>query len=153
LALTPAEVNRKGGSELCLARTGSHADFFEYKSFNSIRLANSRLLIPVIASAGAVGLSIGLIIPLTSIVLEQRDISIIAIGLNATVYSLAVLLTGPFLPAIIHRIGLLNSMFAGALLSGVFVIGISLDDSLWLWFLLRFCMGFSGGMHWVGSET
>ena len=113
----------------------------------------SRLLFPVIASAGAVGLSIGLIIPLTSIVLEQRGIPIIAIGLNATVFSLAVLLTGPFLPAIIHRIGLLKSMFAGALLSGVFVIGLSLDDSLWLWFPLRFCMGFSGGMHWVGSEA
>jgi hypothetical protein len=113
----------------------------------------SRLLFPVIASAGAVGLSIGLMIPLTSIVLEQRGISIIAIGLNATVYSLAILLAGPFLPAIIHRIGLLKSMFAGALLSGAFVIGLSLDDSLWLWFLLRFCMGFSGGMHWVGSET
>ena len=105
----------------------------------------SRLLFPVIASAGAVGLSIGLIIPLTSIVLEQRGISIIAIGLNATVFSLAVLLTGPFLPAIIHRIGLLKSMFAGALLSGVFVIGLSPGDSLWLWFPLRFCMGFFGG--------
>jgi len=113
----------------------------------------SRLLVPVIASAGTVGLSIGLIIPLTSIVLEQRDISIIAIGLNATVYSLAILLTGPYLPAIIHRIGLLKSMFAGSLLSAVFVIGLSLHDSLWLWFLLRFFMGFSGGMHWVGSET
>jgi MFS family permease len=113
----------------------------------------SRLLFPVIASAGAVGLSIGLIIPLTSIVLEQRGISIIVIGLNATVYSLAVLLAGPYLPAIIHRIGLLKSMFAGAILSGAFVIGLSLDDSLWLWFPLRFCMGFTGGMHWVGSET
>jgi MFS family permease len=113
----------------------------------------SRLLLPVIASAGAVGLSIGLIIPLTSIVLEQRGISIIVIGLNATVFSLAVLLTGPFLPAIIHRIGLINSMLTGALLSGVFVIGLSLNDSLWLWFPLRFCMGFSGGMHWVGSEA
>jgi hypothetical protein len=69
------------------------------KSPNAIRpsFANSRLLVPVIASAGAVGLSIGLIIPLISIVLEQRDISFIAIGLNAAVYSLAVLLTGPFL--------------------------------------------------------
>lgn len=46
----------------------------------------SRLLLPVIASAGVVGLSIGLIIPLTSIVLEQRGIPIIAIGLNATVF-------------------------------------------------------------------
>jgi MFS family permease len=112
-----------------------------------------RLVLPVIASSGAVGLSIGLIIPLTSIVLEQRGISVIAIGLNATVYSLAVLLTGPFLPAVIHRIGLLKSMAAGALLSGVFVLGLALDDSLWLWFPIRFCMGFCGGMHWVGSET
>ena len=112
-----------------------------------------RLLFPVIASAGAVGLSIGLVIPLTSIVLEQRGISIMAIGLNATVYSMAVLLTGPFLPAIIHRIGQLKSMLAGALMCGAFVIGLILDDSLWLWFLLRFCMGFSGGMHWVGSEA
>jgi MFS family permease len=113
----------------------------------------SRLLFPVIASTGTVGLSIGLMIPLTSIVLEQRGITFIAIGLNATVYSLAILLTGPFLPAIIHRIGLLKSMFTGALLSGVFVVCLSLNDSLWLWFMLRFCMGFSGGMHWVGSEA
>lgn len=112
-----------------------------------------RLVFPVIASSGAVGLSIGLIIPLTSIVLEQRGISVIAIGLNATVYSLAVLLTGPFLPAIIHRIGLLKSMAAGALLSGVFVMCLALNDSLWLWFPIRFCMGICGGMHWVGSET
>ncbi len=62
----------------------------------------SRLLFPVIASAGAVGLSIGLIIPLTSIVLEQRGISIIAIGLNATVYSLAVLL--PSIAVAIRRL-------------------------------------------------
>jgi MFS family permease len=106
-----------------------------------------RLLLPVIASSGAIGLGIGLIFPLTSIVLKQRGISVIAIGLNATVYSLAILLTGPFLPAIIHRIGLLKSMIAGALLSGVFVTGLALDDSLWLWFPLRFCIGFCGGMH------
>jgi len=67
-------------------------------------------------------------VKMTSIVLEQRGISIIAIGLNATVYSLAVLLTGPYLPTIIHRIGLLKSMFAGALLSGAFVCGCSHRD-------------------------
>ena len=82
-------------------------------------LTYSRLLFPVIASAGAVGLSIGLMIPLTSIVLEQRGISIIAIGLNATVYSLAILLTGPFLPAIIRRIGLLESMLVMAYTAGM----------------------------------
>ena len=81
----------------------------------------SRLLFPVIASAGAVGLSIGLIIPLPSIVLEQRGIAIIAIGLNATIYSLAILLAGPFLPAIIHRIGLLKSMFVMAYTAGMVV--------------------------------
>jgi len=125
------------------------------KNVNKVPLisAKSRLLFPVIVSAGAVGLSIGFILPLTSIVLEQRGISIVAIGFNATVSSLAVLLAGPFLPAIIHRIGLLKTMITGALLSGIFVLGLCIDDSLWFWYLLRFFMGISGGMHWVGSET
>src|SRR5210317_1712848 len=113
----------------------------------------SRLLLPVIVSAGAVGLSIGLIIPLTSIVLEQRGISVVAIGMNATLFSLAVLLTGPFFPAIIQRIGMLRAMIAGALLSGVFVFGLWLDDSLWFWYLMRFFLGVTGGMHWVTSEA
>lgn len=113
----------------------------------------SRLLLPVIISAGAVGLSIGLIIPLTSIVMEQRGISVIAIGLNATMFSLAVLLTGPFLPSVIHRIGLLRTMTTGALLSGIFVFGLWIDDSLWFWYLMRFFLGITGGMHWVASEA
>jgi len=113
----------------------------------------SHLLLPVIISAGAVGLCIGLIIPLTSIVLERRGISIMAIGMNATIYSLAVLLTGPFLPSLIHRIGLLKTMIAGALFSGVFTMGLCLNESLWYWYLLRFFLGVSGGMHWVSSEA
>ena len=113
----------------------------------------SRLLFPVIISAGAVGLSIGLIIPLTSIVLEQRGVSVIAIGLNATIYSLAVLLMGPFFPSLIQRMGMLRAMIAGALLSGAFVFGLWLEESLWYWYLLRFFLGVTGGMHWVSSEA
>jgi MFS family permease len=140
------DINDEGMDAVIAAKESS------YKSMQIAR-TYSRILIPVIASAGAVGLSLGLTIPLTSIVLEQRGISIVFIGLNATVYSLAVLLTGPFLPNIIHRVGLLKSMFAGALLSGVFVIGLAFDDSLGLWYLLRFCMGVAGGIHWVASEA
>lgn len=122
----------------------------ETQSFTSVY---SRLLLPVIISAGAVGLSIGLIIPLTSIVLEQRGISVVAIGMNATMFSLAVLLVGPFFPTVIQRIGMLRVMIAGALLSGVLVFGLWLDDSLWFWYLLRFFLGIAGGMHWVSSEA
>ncbi|MCG6911580.1 MAG: MFS transporter [Deltaproteobacteria bacterium] len=113
----------------------------------------SRRLLPVIISSGAVGLSIGLIVPLTSVVLEQRGISVIANGLNATVYSLAVLLIGPFLPACIHRLGSLRTMVAGTLLSGVFVFCLWLNDALWFWYLMRFFLGIAGGMHWVSSEA
>jgi len=113
----------------------------------------SRLLFPVIASSGAVGLSIGLIIPLTSIVLEHRGISVLAIGLNASVYSIAILVTGPFFPALIHRISLLKAMVLGALISGIFVVALSAIDSLWFWFVLRFLLGISGGIHWVSSEA
>lgn len=113
----------------------------------------SRLLFPVIISAGAVGLSIGLIIPLTSIILEQRGTSAIAIGFNAVMYSLAVLLTGPFLPALIQRIGLLRTMIAGALLSGGIVFCLWVNDALWFWYIMRFFLGIAGGMHWVSSEA
>ena len=113
----------------------------------------SRLLFPVIASSGAVGLSIGLIIPLTSVVLEHRGSSVLAIGLNASVFSIAILMAGPFLPALIHRISLLKAMFLGALLSGIFVVALSATDSLWFWFGLRFLLGISGGIHWVSSEA
>ena len=113
----------------------------------------SRLLLPVIISAGAVGLSIGLIIPLTSIILEQRGTSVIAIGFNAVMYSLAVLLTGPFLPALIQRIGLLRTMIAGALLSGGIVFCLWANDALWFWYIMRFFLGIAGGMHWVSSEA
>jgi MFS family permease len=113
----------------------------------------SRLLFPVIISAGAVGLSIGLIVPLTSIVLEQRGTSVIAIGFNAVMYSLAVLLTGPFLPALIQRIGLLRTMIAGALLSGGMVFCLWVNDALWFWYIMRFFLGVAGGMHWVSSEA
>lgn len=113
----------------------------------------SCLLLPVIVSAGSVGLSIGLIVPLTSIVLEQRGVSVVAIGMNATIYSLAVLLIGPFFPRIVQRVGMLRAMVAGALLSGVFVFGLCLDESLWYWYLLRFCLGVTGGIHWVSSEA
>jgi MFS family permease len=113
----------------------------------------SRLLLPVIISAGAVGLSIGLIVPLTSIVLEQRGTSVIAIGFNAIMYSLAVLMTGPFLPALIQRIGLLRTMIAGALLSGGIVLCLWVNDALWFWYVMRFFLGIAGGMHWVSSEA
>jgi MFS family permease len=113
----------------------------------------SRLLLPVIVSAGAVGLSIGLIVPLTSIVLEQRGTSVIATGSNAIMYSLAVLLSGPFLPALIQRIGLLRTMIAGALLSGGIVFCLWINDALWFWYLMRFFLGIAGGMHWVSSEA
>jgi MFS family permease len=114
---------------------------------------NSRVIFPVIISAGVAGLSIGLTIPLTSIVLENRGASIIAVGLNTAAYSLAVLLIGPFFPFLIHKIGVLKSMIFGALFSGALVFSLSLTNLLWVWFLLRFLMGLSGGLNWVSSEA
>lgn len=113
----------------------------------------SRVIIPVIISAGVAGLSIGLTIPLTSIVLENRGVSIISVGINSTAYSLAILLIGPFFPFLIHKIGVLKTMFFGALTTGTIVVALSLSELLWIWFLLRFLMGISGGLNWVSSEA
>jgi MFS family permease len=113
----------------------------------------SRSLVPVIASTGAVGLSIGLLIPLVSIALENQGAPVFIIGLNATVFSLVVLILGPFFPTIIHHLGHLKSMAIGAVVSGILVAAFAFNDSIWYWFLLRALIGVFGGLNWVSSEA
>jgi len=110
-------------------------------------------LYPVIISAGAVGLSIGLTIPLTSLVLENRGFSILVVGLNTTLYSLAILTTGPFIPGWINRLGMIQSMRIGALVSGLLVTALAFSTNIWTWFLFRSIMGIAGALHWVASEA
>ena len=123
-------------------------------SAESLSLSERRLsLAAVIASFAAVGLMWGLTLPLLALILERDGVDTALIGLNAAVASLAILLGGPFMPRIIHAVGLLPSLYIGIATAAGAILLMAVFPGLGPWFLLRFVFGLGVGLYWVGSET
>src|SRR5512145_2614764 len=100
-----------------------------------------RSLIAVIASVFGVGVSFGALVPLMSLILEERGVDTAAIGLNASMFPLAVLLVTPYLPRFAARIGTLRSMVLGLAVAIAAVLLLPVFPQLWAWFALRFAIG------------
>lgn len=111
------------------------------------------VLIANYLSCFAVGLAVGGVIPLFSLILEKRGVSETIIGANTAVGSLGIICIAPFVPWIVRRLGLATSVIAGIVFSVVALAGIAMTDSLFSWFLLRPIYAGGLGIHWVVSET
>jgi MFS family permease len=96
-----------------------------------------------------VGIAFGALVPLITLHLAHRGIDATLIGL----FPLAVLLTGPFLPRLIHRWGTVRSMTVGLAIVAIATLLFSVLPWLLVWFLLRFITGAAGAIPWVVSET
>jgi MFS family permease len=112
-----------------------------------------RSLIAVIASVFGVGVSFGALVPLMSLILEERGVDTAAIGLNASMFPLAVLLVTPYLPRFAARLGTLRSMVLGLAVAIAAVLLLPVFPQLWAWFALRFAIGAGVALHWLVSET
>jgi MFS family permease len=115
--------------------------------------ARTVVLVANYLSCFAIGLAVGGVIPLFTLILERRGISETMIGANTAIGSLGVICIAPFVPWIIHRFGLAVSVVAGILLSVVALAAMAMEDSLLAWFILRPLYGGGLGIHWVVSET
>ncbi len=111
-----------------------------------------RSLIAVIASVATVGMTIGLIMPVLAFSLEARGTPGLVIGFLAAMPPIAILVCGPFLPAVVRRLGALRSMYAGTALSCAALLLFPVFTSLPAWFALRFVMGMGVALAWVVSE-
>lgn len=100
-----------------------------------------------------VGIAFGALVPLITLHLAHRGVDATLIGLNAAMFPLAVLLTGPFLPRLIHRWGTVRSMTVGLAIVAIATMLFSVLPWLFVWFLLRFITGAAGAIPWVVSET
>ena len=100
-----------------------------------------------------VGIAFGALVPLITLNLAHRGIDATLIGLNAAMFPLAVLLTGPLLPRLIHRLGSVRAMVLGLAIITVATLLFPLLPFLPVWFLLRFVTGIAGAIPWVVSET
>ncbi|HXV25861.1 MAG TPA: MFS transporter [Alphaproteobacteria bacterium] len=112
-----------------------------------------RSLIAVIGSVFGVGVSFGALVPLMSLILEQRGVDTALIGLNSSMFPLAVLLVTPFLPRLVARLGAMISILWGLVITVVAILLLPVLPQLSAWFVLRFLIGAGMAIHWMVSET
>jgi len=90
--------------------------------------------------------------PYFSLALEKHGLPTWLIGLNASLAGAGIFIVGPFLPALIERIGLktvVTGQFALSLLS---FLALLLTDNMAVWFLSRFVMGTCFSTLWTTTE-
>jgi MFS family permease len=95
-------------------------------------------LFAAISSISAVGIAIGLGLPLLSIILEKRGIPSTLIGLNSAMAGIAAMAAAPITTKLAHRFGVATTMIWAVLISALSAMGFYYADQFWMWFPLRF---------------
>ena len=112
-----------------------------------------RSLAAAIACISVFSITTGFASPLISLILECRGIARSVIGAIASFPSLAILVTAPFIPMVVRRLGVRRFLFICIGLEFFLFLMLLLFDSLAAWFVIRALMGASGSGLFVASET
>lgn len=110
-------------------------------------------LVTVIAAVFTVGCCWGIIIPVTSVILEGRDVPTPLIGFCATAIFIGMALSAPLVGRSLELYGVRPTLFAGIFLAGCLMVALSLFTSLFSWIALRLMIGFAFGAITTSSET
>ncbi len=102
-----------------------------------VKPIHRRSLIAAIAAISAVGIAMGLGLPLLSIIMEKRGISSTLIGINSAMAGLAAMIAAPSTTRLAHRWGTATTMIGAVLLAAVSGLGFYYIENFWLWFPLR----------------
>ncbi|OLP58458.1 hypothetical protein BJF93_16415 [Xaviernesmea oryzae] len=95
-------------------------------------------LIAAISAITAVGIAIGLGLPLLSIIMEKRGISSTMIGLNSAMAGIASMIAAPLTTAAAHRYGVARTMLVAVVVAAISALGFYYIENFLLWFPLRF---------------
>ncbi len=107
----------------------------------------------VMISAVAVGMTLGLTIPLIALNMAGAGASATLVGINTAMPAVAVMVTAPLAPRLIARLGTVPTLVLGCLVSALALVLFPFLESLPAWFVLRFIMGLGLALQWVVSET
>ncbi|MBP2547217.1 MFS family permease [Neorhizobium galegae] len=94
-------------------------------------------LVAAISAISAVGIAIGLGLPLLSIILEKRGISSTLIGLNSAMAGVAAMIAAPITTRLAHEFGVARTMLWAVVLSAISALGFYYASAFWMWFPLR----------------
>jgi MFS family permease len=95
-------------------------------------------LVAAVSSISAVGIAIGLGLPLLSIILEKRGISSTLIGLNTAMAGIAAMAAAPITTKLAHKYSVAPTMMWAVLISALSALGFYYAQDFWMWFPLRF---------------
>lgn len=95
-------------------------------------------LIAATSAISAVGIAIGLGLPLLSIILEKRGISSTFTGLNAAMAGIASMLAAPVTTKFALRFGVAKTMMFAVIVAAFSALGFYYASAFWMWFPLRF---------------
>ncbi len=94
-------------------------------------------LIAAISAITAVGIAIGLGLPLLSVILEKRGVSSTMIGLNSAMAGVAAMAAAPAATWLARRLTVVTTMLLAILVAAISAFGFYFADQLWMWFPLR----------------
>ena len=114
---------------------------------------NYKTYIVLFLCALIIGIKLGTLIPLLSLILESRGYSNTEIGFNVVAQPLAVILFVRVTPIIIHKIGLAKSIIIAQVFTIILYFTFPVFDSLTSWFVIRFIIGFAGALAWNAFDT
>jgi len=95
-------------------------------------------LVAAVSSISAVGIAIGLGLPLLSIILEKRGIPSTLIGLNTAMAGVAAMAAAPITTKLAHKYGVAPTMIWAVVISAISALAFYYAQDFWMWFPLRF---------------
>lgn len=107
----------------------------------------------IIATITVYAVAQGLTYPLLSFILERRGTAPGAIGFSAAMTQLGFIVSSPFIPALVRRVGAARLVVLCPILAALTLIAIALTRDVWAWAPLRFLLGFFINPLCVISET
>jgi MFS family permease len=104
---------------------------------------NEFKLLTLISITFLSGLCQGLLLPLLSILLENKGVSASANGMNASALYLGILIAAPFMEQSLYKFGFKPLIIAGTLAVAILLLLFPMVQSYFIWLGLRFFIGIS----------
>ena len=111
-----------------------------------------RSLLPVFAACAAIGLQVGVAMPLVPLALERQGVDKFTIGIVAASWGLGMLVTASHIPRLAARFGAVPFMLASVVAGSAVTVAYTLTEGPVAWFVLTLLHGAVGGVPWVVSE-
>ena len=111
-----------------------------------------RALLPVFAACAAIGLQIGVALPLVPLALERQGSDHLTIGVVSAAWGVGMLAFGTRIPQLAARFGAAPSIIVAVVAGSLITLAYTVTSGPLAWFVLSFLHGVVGGVPWVVSE-